>query len=126
MKCFRVIVMGLWGVLVMGCGAPREAGTLARQEVALLAATPADDAAVRDALSAQAEAWSSLATLVQRHDGFGTAVGADFIDVVQRTAALACRQRELIVQGRDDPALNRQNLEHLRELWADAARYLGD
>jgi hypothetical protein len=126
MRYLHVVLMGVWAILIMGCGAPREAGVLARQEAALLAAAPADDAAVRSALAAQADAWETMAALVQRRDVFGTPVDAAFIELVQRTAVLACRQRDLIAHGQDDPALNRQNLERLQRLWSGAARYLGN
>jgi hypothetical protein len=136
MRGLRVVSLALWGLVAAslaggmmgleGCGAPPEAAKLARQEAVLLAAAAPDDAAVRDALTAQADAWNSLATLVQRRDLFGTPVDAAFVEIVAQTAALASRQRDLIAQGRDDPALNRACLDHLRRLWTGAARYLGN
>jgi hypothetical protein len=119
------VAMALWALLAAGCGVPREAARLAAQEEAWLGAA-ADDAAVRAALAGQAEAWEAMADLAQRREIFGTAVDAEFIDLVKQTAALARRQRDLIAAGQDDPALNRQTLQQLRQLWADTRRYLGE
>ena len=99
---------------------------MARREAALLGSVAADDAAVRAALVGQVDAWDALADMVRRHDAFGVSVGADFVALVDQTAALAQRQSDLIAQGKDDPAANRQALEQMRKLWGDVQRYLGE
>jgi hypothetical protein len=116
----------LVAVLLAGCGVPREAGRVAGREAALLGSVASDDDTVRQALVGQADAWDSMAAMVQRHEAFGVTVGADFVALVEQTADLARRQRELIEQGKDDPAANRQALEQMRKLWADVQRYLGE
>ena len=124
----RWMIKGIWIValaLISGCGVPRAAGPLAAQGVATLTTMPADDAGVREALIHQADAWTQLAVLVRSRE-FGGIGGVDqsFIALVEQTAALARRQRDLIDAGQDDPTLNRAALEKLRALWADAAKYL--
>jgi hypothetical protein len=126
MRCLWLVVGGLWCVVLASCGVPREAWSLAGREEAVLGAVAEDDAAVRGALVAQADAWDAMADLVQRQDAFGTPVNGDFIGLVRQTAALARRQRELIERGEDDAGLNRQTLAQLRRIWSDARRYLGE
>jgi len=116
----------LAAALLAGCGVPRQAGRIAAQQAALLGTVAPDDAAVRAALLAQTDAWDSMAAMVQEHQPLGITAGPDFIALVEQTATLARRQRDLIQQGADDPALNRQTLEQLRKLWGDVQRYLGD
>lgn len=114
------------GVVGMaGCGVPREAGATAGRQAAALAAVPGDEAAVRTALLAQADAWNALSNTVRQKAAFGVTVGTDFVGLVDQTAALARRQRTLIQQGADDPAADRQALEEMRKLWVDVQRYLG-
>jgi hypothetical protein len=107
-----------------GCGVPREAGRLAAAESQALV-TPADDAAVRQAMLQQETAWRSLADLAARRE-FGGITGVDgrFVELVHRAAALAARQRVLIEQGADDPSQNRATLEAFRALWEQTDRYL--
>ena len=102
----------MWaGVLVVlgfaGCGVPREAGPAAGRQAAALAALSDDDAAIRTALLAQADAWNTLSNTVRQKAAFGVTVGSDFVGLVDQTAALARRQRTLIQQGVDDPAADR-------------------
>src|SRR5579875_252048 len=118
-----------WWALVLaalaGCsGVPRAAGTLARSEAAAIV-VPAGDAEVRAALLQQADAWQQLSGFLgQRESGGITGVDARFVELVNRAAALAARQRALIEQGVDDPAQNRATLESFRALWQQSNRYL--
>jgi hypothetical protein len=124
MKRIRVIMAAAGAMLLAACGVPREAGTLAAQEAAA-ATAPADDAAVRQRLQQEAAAWSTLGGLLQKRELGGiTGVDAGFVQLVQQTAALAKRQNDLITQGHDDAAMNRESLEHFNQLWQGADRYL--
>ena len=113
------------GVLVLAaCGVPREAGRLAAQESAA-ATMPGEDAAVRQQLQQEAEAWSTLSALLQKQELGGiTAVDAGFVQLVNQAAAVAKRQNDLISQHQDDATLNRDTLQHFNHLWQGADRYL--
>src|SRR5579884_972026 len=95
-----------------GCGVPREAGMLAAQNASVATTMPAGDDAVRAQLAAQADAWGNLSGLMHKNVFGGiTGVDARFVELVDETAAIAKRQRDLISQGKDDPAFDRQALE---------------
>jgi hypothetical protein len=112
-------------VMLNACGAPRGAARLAaREEVALAAAE--DDAAVREALVRQADAWESLAGQLRRRELFGVPVKADFTALAEQAGALAQRQRALIEAGEDDAASNRRALGAMRKMWGDVRIYLGE
>jgi hypothetical protein len=116
-----VVAVSLAGT---GCGVPRDAARLAAAESQALV-TPADDAAIRQALLQQDAAWQSLADLTARRE-FGGIGGVDgrFVELVHRAADLAARQRALIEQGADDPSQNRAALDAFRALWGQTNRYL--
>jgi hypothetical protein len=118
------VVVG--AALLAGCGAGPEAGRLARQERALLAAVPGDDASVRAALADQADAWAALEGLLARQVPFGVPASDAFRARVREVAALSRRQRALIAAGEDDAASNRAALSHLAAMWAHVGRYLGE
>ena len=110
---------------LVGCGVPRAAGDLAAAE-ASRAAMADDDPAVRDELRHQAAAWESLAALVRRPELGGIWFVDDaYIDLVERAAAIARRQRDLADRGADDPAKTQRVAEKLRRLWPKAAAGLG-
>ena len=124
MKRIRVIMAAVGAMVVAACGVPREAGRLAAEEAAATA-VPAEDGAVRQRLQGEAAAWSTLTGLLQKRELGGiTGVDAGFVQLVQQTAALAKRQNDLITQGHDDAALNRESLAHFHQLWQGADRYL--
>ena len=126
MRMLKVTAAMIAATCLCACGAPRAAGQLAqRQSAALSAVPPGDDAAVRVALLAQAEAWKALSTMTREQVPLGVTIDSDFAALVRQTAQLAQRQRELIQQGADDPVQNRAALVTLQKLWADAAKYLG-
>jgi hypothetical protein len=117
-------VLAVVAATLAGCGVPRDAGRLAATQ-ATVSTMPADDAGVRAALLEQDAAWQSLAGMLKKRELGGiTGVDGRFSELVGRATAFAARQRELIDQGRDDPAQNRATLESFRALWQQTSRYL--
>jgi hypothetical protein len=111
--------------LLSACGVPPAALDFARTQNARALATPNDDASVRAALASQADAWQQFAAaLRQRTFGGLTPPDAPYLALVDRTAAIAARQRTLQQLQRDDPALNRQLLNQFAQRWQQAATYL--
>ena len=125
MRWKHVLFGSLVALALAACGVSPQAGQLARQQTALLAATPKDDAGVRQALLGQAAAWNTLDGLLVKQQLGGMPVGEDFRAVVADVAALARRQRALIAAGEDDPATNRVVLERMRKMWNEVGVYLG-
>ncbi len=125
MRNFFFAGLFLFILLLVACGVPREAGTLAAATAAANTTIPATDDAVRQQLISQDAAWSNLAALLQRHE-FGGITGVDqnFIHLVRETAAIAKRQHDLIDQQKDDPAFNRQSLDRFNHLWQSTTQYL--
>ena len=119
-KGLQVLVMVM---VLAGCGVGPEAARLAQREAALTA-VPADDAQVRAALIAQADAWGALAVMLEHRHVGGMPVGSDFRVLVGDVALLARRQRALIESGEDDPEINRELLARLGRMWRSAADYL--
>ena len=125
----RVWAMVLAAVTLAGCGVPKEAGRFAGQEIALLAATPADgmdDDAVRQALISQVDAWDEMVGLLDRREFLGTPVGEDFTALVHEAAALARREKVLMEDHEDVPELNREVLAHMQAMWGKVKAYLGE
>ena len=121
---------GLAGVLacllLAGCGVPRAALEQARVGAVVTKGVPTDETGVREALRRQAPRWEAFAqTLRQRELGGVLWVEEGFVDLVERTAALARRQVELMDAGEDQAELNRAVLTEMAGLWEEARRYLG-
>lgn len=124
MRRMRLLAVVMGGLALAACGVPREAGRLAAVEAAA-ATMPADDAAVRQRLQEEAAAWGNLSALLQKRELGGiSGVDAGFVQVVNEAAALAKRQSDLMSQGQDDAATNRESLQHFHHLWQGADKYL--
>ena len=91
MRTCLMMTVGLWVMMLVGCGVPREAGALATAEAAV--GVPGTDAAIRTQLVAEDAQWAQLAQLLQRREFGGISVDATFVNLVNQTAALAKRQR---------------------------------
>ena len=111
--------------LLTSCGVPREAGRIAASAALESTQLPADDAAIRQSLTRQADRWTHLAALLQQQEFGGiTGVNPKFTNLVSQTAALARRQRDLIAQNQDNPQNNRAALTRFHSLWQSANQYL--
>jgi hypothetical protein len=122
MKTFLAAMVGVWVVMLMGCGVSREAGALATAEAAV--GVPGTDAAIRMQLVAEDAQWAQLAQLLQQREFGGISVDAAFVNLVSQTAALAKRQHELIDQNLDTADTNRQALQSFQQLWQSTSKYL--
>ncbi|HUO07167.1 MAG TPA: hypothetical protein VM008_02460 [Phycisphaerae bacterium] len=128
MKKVRFMIHGAAALLVaatlVACGVPREAGSIAAQHAAA-ATMPADDAAVEQRLQQEAAAWAALSQLLKKQEFGGiTGVDAGFVQLIDQTAALAKRDGDIVANGQDNAALNRQSLQRFNDLWHQADQYL--
>jgi len=107
-----------------GCGVPRTALEMAKAQAA--AKMPASDDEVRARLRQEAADWATLAGLLKKSElgGIGW-VDQGFVDLVERTAAVAQREADLIRQGQDDPARNRAVWTEFTKQWGQVCGYLG-
>ena len=111
--------------LLAACGVPQATLDDARTQTFLALQPPGDDAAVRVALANQADAWTNLSQgLRQRTFGGHLPPDAQFLALIDRTATIARRQRELISLHQDDPALNRQLYSAFAARWREMNEYL--
>jgi len=119
-RCAALLALG---IVLAGCGVPRQTLEIARLQAAL--PVPPDEPQVRAALQRQADAWAQFADLLQQRElgGIGQ-VDATFVALVQRTAAVARRQVQIMAQKQDDPAVNRDVLEEFTRRWQQSQRYL--
>jgi hypothetical protein len=122
MRMFLAAMACGLAMAALGCGVPREAGTLAAAEAAV--GVPGTDAAVRTQLAAEDAEWSQLAALLQQREFGGITVDAGFVNLVNQTAALAKRQHDLIDQNLDSADVNRQAMQSFQQLWQSTSKYL--
>lgn len=122
----RLLVPFLACTLLAACGVPPSVLDDARIQAFLAQHPPLpnDDAAIRTALAQQADAWDHLAQgLRQRTLGGRLPPDPQFLALIDRTAAIAHRQRDLIAQHQDDPVLNRQLQAAFAARWHDVQEY---
>ncbi len=117
-----IFLAAVMAMMLTGCGAPRQAATLAAAEAAM--AVPTTDADIRTQLAAQDAQWAQLAQLLQQREFGGISVDSTFINLVNQTATLAKRQHDLITQNLDNAQANRQAMQSFQQLWQSTSKTL--